>query len=366
VAKNSHQKSEVILSISDASISPQLNEIIKCYKLNKVKQFVFIVADDSNLLLASIKSLDVPHRILPPTSKFGIIRHFVSMVSHLFRDHPKTFIASGQYATYAGIPAAFLFHTRNRIYIRHHSNFHHKVGMRIGLALDALMNYFSTNIVAVSNVVRDILINNESVPEKKVTVIHNGIDLEIFKSEARLARAYNQNFRIGVISRMTEWKGVEYTATAFKEFNIRHPNSYLHIVGARSDSFPKIESILDQVPHNNFQFEPVNLDIPGFLQSIDVLVHVPLELDDEAFGIVYIEALATDTPGIFTISGILNELINPERFFSVVPSRRSDAILEKLEEHFFGNSICEKIPPEWLDQFSLKNQGLAYLDLLKR
>ncbi len=360
---NSNQQSKVIFSISDAVFSLQLLEIVKCYKLNNVQQYIFIVADDSNPLLASIKALDVPHQILPTLSKFGMIRHFVIIVSHLFKNRPKTFIASGQFTTYTDTLAAFLFRTRNRIYIRHHSSLHHKGGRCLGPALDGFMNYFSTRIVAVSNVVRDILIQNKSVPKNKAIIIHNGIDLENFRCEVRVASANKHNFRIGVISRLIERKGVEYTAKAFKEFNLHHPNSFLHIIGAKPDSLPKIQSILQQVPKDKYRIELLNLDIPGFLKSINVLVHVPLELDDEAFGIVYIEALATGTPGIFTISRILNELNSPERFFSVVPYRDSNATLQKLEEHYCNNSVYEKIPPEWLNQFSLKNQGLAYLNL---
>ena len=80
---------------------------------------------------------------------------------------------------------------------------------------------------------------------------------------------------------------------------------------------------------------------------------------------MYIETLAAGTPGIFTISGVLNELNNPERYFSVVPPRDSNAIYQKLEEIYFHKSVYDQVPHEWLNQFSLENQGFAYLKLLE-
>ena len=237
--------------------------------------------------------------------------------------------------------------------------------MRLGLWLDLLMNFFSTKIVAVSRVVSDVLIQKESVPKYKVALIHNGVDLKHFGQVDRELNNYSQEFRVGVISRLTELKGVEYTASAFKIFNGKYPNSYLHIVGSAADSQAAVENTLNQLPSKNYEIESINWDMPGFLKSINVLVHVPLEPDAEAFGLVYIEALASGTPSIFTISGILNELENPERYFAVVPSRDSNSIFQKLEEFYLRNSVYEEIPIDWLNQFSLQKQGLAYLKLLE-
>ena len=365
MTKDSIEKFGVVLAISQTTRSPQLLEVLKCFKLNNVHQHVFIMADIDYPLLVSIKALEISYQVLPITTRFGLIRHVIPIFLYLIRHRPKTLIASGQYATFASIPIAFFLRIRNRIHVRHHSNFHHKGNMRLGLWFDLLMNYFSTQIVAVSRVVQDTLIKKESVPAQKVLLIHNGVDLEHFRHADREHNDNSQEFRIGVISRLTELKGVEYTADAFKLFNTKYPNSYLHIVGAVSDSLPRVQNILRQVPSEKYEIESINWDMPGFLKSINVLVHVPLEPDDEAFGLVYIETLASGTPAIFTISGVLNELENPENYFAVVPSRDSNAIFEKLEEYYLSKTNYKEIPTEWLNQFSLQKQGLAYLKILE-
>ena len=123
--RNSIRKSKVVLSISDASISPQLIEIIESLKSDGMTLYIFISASDRAPLLASIKALEVSYRVLSPVSKFGLIRHLLIIVYYLLRNRPTTFIASGQYATFSGMPAAYILRIKNRIYIRHHSNYHH-------------------------------------------------------------------------------------------------------------------------------------------------------------------------------------------------------------------------------------------------
>ena len=362
--KNSIPRCEVILCISDATISPQLLEVIKCFKANNVDQHILIMATEFNPLLESIRLLGVSFEVLPLVSKFGLGKTALAILFRLLRNRPNTFISSGQFATLSGIPAAFFLQIRQRIYIRHHSNYHHKYRMHLALMFDRMMNRLSTDIVAVSRVVQSILIEKENVPRDKICVIYNGIDLERFAPGDRKVTTDTRDFRIGVISRLTEWKGVEFTAEAFRELNSINSNSFLHIIGASSDSSPAVLRILKKVPTEKYLIEPFNLDIPEFLKSIDVLVHVPLAPDDEAFGIVYLEALASGTPCIFTISGVLNELPNPERYFSIVPPGDSSEILVKLEEFYSQSMNHEHVSSEWLEQFSLANQGRSYLRLL--
>lgn len=354
----------VLIVISNATISPQLLEIIKCLKSNEVSQVIFIISDNSNPLLAKIRLMDVPLKVLSPTTKYGILSQSLLMFIHLLKHRPSTLLTSGQFATFIGMPSAWLLRINKRVYIRHHSNFHHKYNLRVGLILDRIMNSFSTNIVAVSQIVKNILVQKESVRENKISIIYNGIELNDFRSKFVGVSNRDLQFKIGVISRLTEWKGVAYTARAFQEFVSRYPNSYLHIIGAKADDFDQVTRALEGVPNEKYSIEPLNLNIPEFLQSVNVLVHVPLEIDDEAFGIVYLEALASGTPGIFTISGILNELSNPNLYFSVVPSRDYKAILMEFERHYKGMATYKPIPVDWLEKFDLKHQGLSYLKLI--
>jgi glycosyltransferase involved in cell wall biosynthesis len=357
----------VVIVISNATISPQLVEVIKHLKMGGQCYRIYLVATPENPLLTAIEEIGVSVIVLNEVSKYGLYKHLIRMFFSLVVARPTVVLTSGQYATYFTLPVAFILGIRKRIYIRHHSNFHQKYGLRLGLKLDQLMNIFATKIVAVSKIVQDVLVYSESVEQKKVQVIYNGVDLSRFRGVWRPKEKTSGEsfFRIGVISRLTEWKGVEYAATAFKEFHRRHPNSSLHIIGVPADSADKVFEILEGLPAQNFQFQSQNLDIPQFLSQMDVLVHVPTELADEAFGIVYIEALASSIPSIFTRSGILNELVNAEKYCSIVNHKDSNAILISLEEIYTGEMTFEPIPADWLSNFELQKQGSLYRRLLE-
>ncbi len=358
-------KKGTLIVISNATISPQLVEIIKQMKDRTDAFEVYIVAEINNPLLKSIQDLKVNHKVLHEVSKYALYRHFLRMLWVIFRTQPHVVLSSGQYATFFTIPAAFFLRVSKRIYIRHHSNFHHKYRLYLGLILDHLMNFFATKIVAVSLVVKEVLIL-EKVPHRKIEVIYNGVDLSSFL-EIRKSRALQHDrsvFRIGVISRLTEWKGVEYTAKAFRDFNRKYPNSSLHIIGAQADATSDVLEALKDVPQHSFEMQLQNLDIPSFFSEMDVFVHVPTERADEAFGIVYIEALAAGIPSIFTKSGIICELSDSEKFFSVVAYKKSTEIFQSLEKIYNEDLIFEEVPIGWLTLFDLKAQGSSYLKLL--
>lgn len=371
MVKTLKSRVQVVLSISQATFSPQLEEIIRVLKESEVNCHILIMGTPGSPLLAEIQRLKIAHTILPNISKYGIWRHFVISFFLMLKHRPSVFLASGQYATFSGIPAAYFLRISKRIYIRHHSIYHHHYGIRIGIFLDRIMNTLSTKIVAVSKIVKNVLVVIEGVADSKVDIIYNGVDLNGFYNRKKFVNheslrntSPNKVFKIGAISRLTDWKGVEYTALAFCDFYRKYPNSHLHIVGASGDSSEKITKILEFLPTNSYHFEQQNFDVPSFLSSLDGFVHVPITPESEAFGIVYIEALATGVPCIFTISGILNELPNPEHYCSVVPYRSSDAILRQLEILYSGKQLKRPTAQDWLQQFTLKNQGASYLKLI--
>jgi glycosyltransferase involved in cell wall biosynthesis len=244
--------------------------------------------------------------------------------------------------------------------------------MKFGIMLDKVANHLSTQIVAVSEVVRTILVDVEGVDRRKICLIHNGVDLRKFQ-ESRLSRSAsdgqrfddNRLFNIGVISRLTEWKGVEYVAQAFVKLQKEFSNSRLHVVGAFADSFPRVSEILSQVDESVYDIASENSNIAGFLSGLDAFVHVPVGPNDEAFGIVYVEALASKTPCIFTCSGILNELENPHKYAEIVDYQDSESIYLYLKE-LIQNTKAPKLPvtDSWLGHFELDSMAREYSRVL--
>jgi glycosyltransferase involved in cell wall biosynthesis len=360
----------ILALFSDVNFSPQLVAILEELFNRGVVGHVVLIGEADMQIASQIQSRGWNYKVICKRGKFSSVINLVLVGVEIFRFRPRTLFASGQFATVLGIISAKFLRVPNRVFIRHHSSFHHKFKMRLGIAIDRVTNCLATDIVAVSETVRNILIQNELVNPTKITVIQNGVNLIEFKSNYSKAAARNQVqdlplFHIGVISRLTEWKGVQYTASAFVRLQREFPESRLHIVGAHAECYLDVKHILSNVSSEKYTLDEINTNIPKYLSDLDVFIHVPVGIDDEAFGIVYIEALSSGIPCIFTKSGVLNELDDLESYAHMVPFRDSEEIYQNLKKMIQG--VDEKrlpVPQSWLDQFSLDLMAKRYADLL--
>jgi glycosyltransferase involved in cell wall biosynthesis len=346
-----------------------LLEISKNLKESQDTFRIVVIGDLELEICKNLEALGIAFSIVTKKSKYGFVRMLISVMRIILASKPKTILASGQYATVLGMISACLGRVPQRLFIRHHSNFHAKYGMHFGLLVDHFANFLSTGIVAVSDVVRDILITSEDVNSSKVILIHNGIDIqkfgEIQLDRQRIFPGESKIIRVGVVSRLTDWKGVQYSVDAFIKFNAQFPNSHLHIVGAPADSVGLVSEKLSALSKSDYTLTSWHPDVFGFLQELDIFIHVPIGPQDEAFGLVYIEALASRTPSIFTISGVLHELPNPQRYAYIAPYEDSTAILNEMIK-ILDNTAPKKepLPQKWLQQYSLDSMGKEYMKLL--
>ncbi|MCE3278819.1 MAG: glycosyltransferase family 4 protein [Bacteroidetes bacterium] len=241
-------------------------------------------------------------------------------------------------ANIVGLLSAWICRVPKRIYTRHHSNYHH-IYFPKAVKYDKLSNFLSTDIVAISQVVKKVLVTDEKVSPDKIHLIHHGFLLDKFyivnKNEIQeLKKKYNPDSChpvIGVISRYIELKGIQYIIQAFKELLTLHPNARLILANAGGSYQNEIKKLLSEIPSKNvceIVFEP---NIYALYHLFDIYVHAPVGSDLEAFGQTYIEALAAGIPSIFTLSGIANEFIINNQNAVVVPYKNSQEIFKAIE-----------------------------------
>jgi glycosyltransferase involved in cell wall biosynthesis len=234
---------------------------------------------------------------------------------------------------------------KGRICTRHHSSFHH-VYFKKHVFIDKLINKLATKIIAVSPIVKEILIKWESCPEDKVYLVNHGLDFMTLvgnkENVQRIRDKYNINEHypiIGVISRYIDWKGVQYIIPAFKELLKIYPQAKLILANAEGSYKKEILLLLKEIPENNYiqiQFED---DIFSLYRTFDLFLHVPIDIHSEAFGQIYIEALAIGIPSVFTLSGIGNEIIKDRYNALVIPYCNSGAIYESMLEGIINSTL---------------------------
>jgi glycosyltransferase involved in cell wall biosynthesis len=360
---------QILFLFSEVNASPLLMQIVKSVQRTGCLFKVVVIGGNEIEICKDLQELGINPSFISKRSKYGLAWMLFAVARQFLISRPETILASGQYATFLGMLPSYMLRVRRRIFIRHHSNFHTKNRMWFGKFADNLANYLATDIVAVSEVVKEILINSEGVNPTKVTLIHNGIDTEKFTrvnfSREKSDFRKNNGIEIGVVSRMTGWKGIQHTVDAFIMLHSRFSNAHLNLVGAPSDSYQLIKNKLAPLDSSAYTLTSWNPDIFEFLQKLDIFVHVPIGPQDEAFGLVYVEALASRTPCIFTISGVLHELPNPEKYAQIVPYEDSHAIFNEMVKILEGAvPNRELLPQEWLEQYSLVAMGEQYMKLL--
>lgn len=299
--------------------------------------FISIHSTPNTAFSVFCKSKSITFYHIPYTSKKDIPYAILSTYNILRREKPQIVHAHIFEGGLIGITAAWLAGIKHRIYTRHYSNYHHKYAPS-GLKYDHWINKRATHIISITQLVSDILIQKENVAAEKITLIHHGFPFEQFQNieQERVVAIKHKHqiptdkIVIGVVSRYTFWKGVQYIIPAFKSFHEEYPNTHLVLANAKGDYAKEIKGMLATLKSNSYTEILFEEDNSALFKSFDVFVHVPVDEASEAFGQIYIEALLCGIPSIFTKSGIGNEVAVHEANCLVVGYEDDLAICEAL------------------------------------
>ena len=182
-----------------------------------------------------------------------------------------------------------------------------------------------TKTFAISNMIKDNLIETTPLPAEKIALLHNAIDTSKFdpaKIDSKIFRnelgvAENQ-LLIGMIARFSPGKGHEEFLFAAKIILTKHTNLKFVIVGEASlgeESYAqKIKSMSQELGVNkNVIFAGFRKDIPQVLAALDIFI---FPSHDEAFGIALAEALSMGKPSVCSnFAGVLDIAIDGETSF---------------------------------------------------
>jgi glycosyltransferase involved in cell wall biosynthesis len=300
----------------------------------------FVLLNNSHSQLAEfLSSRNVPFRTIALEGGVKSLKTIFLLWRHLMRNRTVVIHTHMRKASQIGMLTAYMAGINKRIYTRHSSSYNHLYHPR-SVKWDRWTTRLSTDVVAISEVVRSILIEWEKTPQHKVHLIHHGFDLSIFKEVSNerkevLRKKYltppeNQGPIVGIISRYMEWKGITYGIQAFKNFKKSHPNAVLILANAKGPFKAEIQRALAHLPAGSYTEIEFEEDIAALYSILDMMIHVPIDPNVEAFGQTYVEALAAGVPSIVTLSGVAHEFIQDGHNALVVPYRDSESILKAM------------------------------------
>lgn len=300
-------------------------------------EFILINTKPSDLAL-HLNSNHIPCKEFIFHNKLGLLLIFSKILVRLI-NQPTQIVHTHLFeANIIGLTCAWLLRINRRIFTRHHAMIHH-ADYPQGLKWDKYCNSIATDIIAISNNVKNILIEKDRASVDKISLIHHGFDLLEFQNvgQDRIQKVKNKiNLSdtdgpvVGVISRYTYWKGIQYIIPAFQALLKIHPRAVLILANAHGDYKSEIKQLLNQLPKENYKEIIFENDLPALYKIFDIYVHTPIDEEVEAFGQTYVEALAAGVPSIFTLSGVAIEFIKNDSNALVVPFKNSEEIFKAI------------------------------------
>lgn len=309
----------------------------------------FIFLDEStNMLKASLTAGGITCYQLNVRSKKDIPKAIYQTVNIFKKEKTNIVHTHLVNASLVGLMAAKILGIKKRIHTRHHADFHHE-HYKKGVIIDNFINYLSTDIIAISKNVQSIVETKEKFHSGKVKLIYHGFKLDEFENipqENIQSIKLKYNFSgfpvIGMISRYETGKGIEYCYQAFKKLLVEYPDATLVIANAYGANKDTIKQFLHTLPAKNLREIEFEKDIKALYKCFDMFVHVPVDASFEAFGQVYIEAMAAGIPGIFTLSGIAGEYIENNKNAVVVDYKNAEQIYAAFKKYLENPAFMEK------------------------
>jgi glycosyltransferase involved in cell wall biosynthesis len=232
--------------------------------------------------------------------------------------------------------ASWLARIKCRVVTRPDTGFHWYFAPKAKY-FDKINNALASHIVAISEESKRFLIEKEKADERKITLIHHGIDIEQLtmqndEAKQRLKKQYGLENKIvvGTISRLIEWKGYRFIIEAAPALVSKYPNMKFLFVGTGGQK-EELEALIK----NNGMQNHIELtgwvdraDIPSLYGVMDIYLHAAFL---EPFGFVIPEAMVNAVPIVSTKTGSAADSIEHLKSGYLIDYHSSEQISEGID-----------------------------------
>lgn len=181
-------------------------------------------------------------------------------------------------------------------------------------------------VVAISNLVKESVVDFFDVNAQKISVIYNGVDIKKFVSNYGGVKC--GAIKIIYVGRIIEQKGVQVTLRALSQ--LKDIDYTFKIVGDGTYRNTLENLAQDLGIGNRVEFTGSRRDVSELLRQSGIFIHMPVW--EEGFGITIIEAMSTGLPCICARSGAIPEIIEDGKNGFIVEKGNADMLAQKIRQ----------------------------------
>ena len=359
-------KQKVILVFSNVIDSAIYRGLIDEFSHPDFTLVCIFLGTESRPLFEYTRSMEVESRQYRVVNKVTAISLLFSIIWKLLRERPNVVLTFGQTASLIGLPATFFSSRATRIYLRMHTSMNHIEHFSRGILYDKFCNLLANKIVVPNRNTMEYLEKNENVNRKKVYEIKFGFNLEDFRAPpiSRIEAIRNElqltpnQFVIGVVSRYSIVKGLEYSIPAVTKFLSQHREAVLILAGIGENPPADLLQLIREIDPKQLRLVARVEDMPAFYKTLSVFIHTPIDETVESFGLVYVESFAAEVATIVTLSGIAKDVCVDGENCLVVDFCNTQEIENSLDKLFIDKNFRSKLA-------EIARQSVSHLTMTK-
>ena len=219
----------------------------------------------------------------------------------------------------------------------------------------------------------------QHLPCTKVTIVHNGIDLNRFPKDTdgtpfrQIHNIPPNASLVGTMGRLRPWKGQHHFIEMAAILAANQPEAHFVIVGGQpfgeAGDYPhKLHQLAAEKGLGDKLHFTGHLDDPAHaLAAMDIFVHCG---DPEPFGLVNIEAMAASKPVVAFNHGALPEIIKQKEMGLLVPPYDIEALAEAVGQLLQVPQQCETLGQAGrqrvADQFTIQQTAVHVSNILQK
>lgn len=224
-----------------------------------------------------------------------------------------------------------------------------------------IISWFYANIVAVSQDIKGKLIKEYSLPESKVSVIHNGVTVSTPKQKKTIR---DDCFHIGSAGRLTGVKDYSLFIKVASEVFKVDKNAFFYLVG-EGPLFDKLsEEILLNNLQDHFFLEGECRNMPEFYSKLDLYINTSIH---EGIPMSILEAMSMGLPVVAPKVGGIPEIIEEGMEGYLINSRHPSDFADKCllikNENILRQRLSSGALGKIQELFSLRRMESDYFKL---